>query len=62
MNETTATTARPRRGDGMTPAEYVRDLSDADLDAIITGRTRVGATQTEQLAVWNAAITEEQDR
>lgn len=46
----------------MNPTEYVATLTTRDLDAIITGRTRVGTTQAEQLAIWNAAITEEQDR
>lgn len=31
-------------------------LSPRDLNDVITGRTRIGTTQAEQLAAWNAAI------
>jgi hypothetical protein len=46
----------------MSPAEVVATMTARELDDVITGRTRVGTTQAEQLAVWNAAIDEERDR
>jgi hypothetical protein len=49
----------------MTPdaiRDHVRGLTAAQLDDLITGRTRVGDTPEEQLTAWNAAIDEETDR
>jgi len=43
-------------------AERVERMTRAELDALITGRTRLGETQAEQLAAWNLAIDIEWDQ
>lgn len=40
----------------------VSTMTARELDAIITGRNRLGDTQQDQLLIWNAAIDEERDR
>ena len=42
--------------------EYVKKLTDRELDDIITGRTKPGATHGERVAIWNAAMDEEARR
>lgn len=43
-------------------AAMVAPLTPGQLDDVITGRVRLGLDRTLDLAVWNAAITEEQNR
>jgi hypothetical protein len=37
-------------------------MSDADLRALCDGRTRLGDDRSLDLAIWNLAVTEENDR
>lgn len=50
------------RAHGITWDAIVADLTAGQLATIIEGTLRLGSDNTENLAAWNAAITEEQNR